>query len=91
MERALHPLQDRTPFDGRIIAVEKLVTIHTVSSTAFSGEPGKFREVRTPKVSCTVHKLSFDIYIDYVSRKFEKHVLQDRIVNLNIVSICVQS
>ena len=38
------------PLDRLIIAVKKLVTIHTVSSTTFSGEPRKFREVRPSKV-----------------------------------------
>ena len=50
LERVLHPLQNFAPCDGQIISVKKLVTIHTVSSTAFFSELGKFGEVRPPKV-----------------------------------------
>ena len=74
------------PLDGRIIVFEKLITIHTVPSTFFSYELGKFRGVRPSKTSCTLLMLSFDIYIyiDYVLRTFRKHALRDRVVNLNI-------
>ena len=30
------------------------------------------------------------MYIDYVLKTFGKHILRDRIVNLNIISIYVQ-
>ena len=71
------PLQNHAPLNGRIIVVKKPVTIHIVSSIAFFGELVKFREVRPLKVSCILHKVSFDIYIDYVLKMFEKHILRD--------------
>ena len=37
------------PIDRRIIIVKKPITIHTVTSMAFSGESGKFWEVKPPK------------------------------------------
>ena len=46
LEWSFNTLQNHTHLDGRIISVEKSITIHTVPSTAFSSEPGKFREVR---------------------------------------------
>ena len=94
LEWAFDPLQNYTPLVGRIITVEKSVTIHIVPSTAFFSESEKFREVRPPKAWCTFHKLSFDIYIyiyiGYVLRTFRNHVLRDPIVNLSFVSIRVQ-
>ena len=50
LEWAFHPLKNRGPLDGRIIAIEKSVTIHTVSAITFSGELRRFREVRPSKV-----------------------------------------
>ena len=49
LERAFDLLQNYTPLAGRIIIVEKPITIHTMPSTTFSGELGQFREVRPPK------------------------------------------
>ena len=50
LEWALSPPQNHAPLDRRIFAIQKPVTIHIVTSTAFSSEPGKFHEVRPPKV-----------------------------------------
>ena len=75
LEQAFDPLQVYTHLDKRILNVEKWITIHTVPFTDFFGEPGHFREVRHPKVWCTLHKLSFDIYIGYVLRMFRNHCL----------------
>ena len=87
LERVFNGLQNYTPFASRIIAVEKLVSIHIMPSPAFYGELGQFCEARPFKAWCTLHKLSFDIQIGYVLRTFENHVLRDRIVNLNCLDL----
>ena len=50
LERAFNGLQNYTPFADPIIAIEKPITIHIMSSMTFCGEPESFREVRPQNV-----------------------------------------
>ena len=57
---------------------------------AISGETKLFLEVWLSNYRCTLHKLQFDIYIAYVSWRFENTLYDTKIDILTIVSICVQ-
>ena len=78
------------PLTDESLSLESQLLFTSCLPHLFFGESGKFHEVRPQKISCILRKLSFDIYIDYVLKTFRKHALWDWIVDLNVVSICVQ-